>query len=174
MSLAQKFGLCLLAAVGLTALSGCQSPAVYQPRSGPGEIGYFDQQLTANRYRVTFTGNSATHREAVEDYLMRRAAEVTLAAGHNYFLFDARDTKADTRYHSDFMPSAGGWCCRRWGGGMEAGMSDSYPITSYEAYAEIILLTDEQAENDPHAIDARSVLEHLRRSPADRKAPARP
>ena len=65
----------------LLALAGCAQPAAYAPR-GPGQqTGYTDRQLAPNRWRVTFTGNSATPREQVEDDLLLRAAEVTLAAG---------------------------------------------------------------------------------------------
>jgi hypothetical protein len=35
------------------------------------------------------------------------------------------------------------------------------PITRYEAYAEIVLLTDEQAKNEPRAIRAQDVLDHI-------------
>ena len=42
-------------------------------------------RLSDNRWRVTFTGNSVTPRETVENYLLLRAAEVTLAAGHQPF-----------------------------------------------------------------------------------------
>ena len=35
------------------------------------------------------------------------------------------------------------------------------PITRYEAYAEIVLLTEAQAHNDPRALNAQSVIAHL-------------
>ena len=84
------------------------SPRVKQVRSTsrarPGEtVGYTDLQLSPNRYRVTFSGNSATRREDVENYLLRRAAEVTLAAGYTHFAFDQRDTEARTYYREDFI-----------------------------------------------------------------------
>src|ERR1700744_5547836 len=81
----------------LALLAGCAQPAAFAPR-GPGQqTGYTDRQLAPNRWRVTFTGNSATPREQVEDDLLLRAAEVSLAAGYGHFLFDNRDTRADTR-----------------------------------------------------------------------------
>ena len=85
------------ALVFLAALIGCATPAPYAPRGSGQQTGYTDRQLAANRWRVTFTGNSVTPREQVEDDLLLRAAEVTLAAGYSHFLFDTRDTQAQTR-----------------------------------------------------------------------------
>src|SRR5271157_940273 len=87
-----------IAAAALIALAGCQTATTYHPSTEPGGVGYSDEQLSGNRYRVTFTGNSATRRETVEDYLLLRSAEVALKASRHYFLFDTRDTKTKTTY----------------------------------------------------------------------------
>ena len=93
--------------LSLLVLAGCATPAPYAPR-GPGQAtGYTDRQISDNRWRVTFTGNSVTPREIVENDLLLRAAEVTLAAGHSHFLFDTRDTSARTRY--DAIPTGPGY-----------------------------------------------------------------
>ena len=156
--------LALLAATTL-ALAGCQTVATYHPQTAPGGTGYSDEQLTDNRYRVTFTGNSATPRDTVEDYLLLRSAEVALKAGYHYFLFDTRDTKAKTSYHSDFVGWPGwpgyGWYWHSWPYGPGMATADSYPVTRFNAYAEIVLLTDEQAKSEPRAIDADQVLQHI-------------
>ncbi len=150
----------LPAAMALLVLAGCETGPVYHPRESAGSSGYSDEQLAANRYRVTFTGTSGTRRETVENYLLLRSAEVTLKAGYRYFTFDTRDTKAKTTYHSEFMGWPGrGWYWHSWDFGPEP--LDSYPVTRYEAYAEIILLTDDQAKSDPRALDAQDVLNHI-------------
>ena len=64
------------------------------------QTGYTDRAITQNRYRITFTGNSATPRETVESYLLLRAAEVTRAAGFSSFMFDTRNTKANHSYQT--------------------------------------------------------------------------
>ena len=59
--------------LGLLVLAGCATPAPYAPR-GPGQAtGYTDRQISDNRWRVTFTGNSVTTREMVENDLLLRA-----------------------------------------------------------------------------------------------------
>src|ERR1700742_4968345 len=114
-----KYALFLSLAV---VLAGCAQPAPYAPRLSGQQTGYTDRELAANRYRVTFTGNSATPRETVENYLLLRAAQVAQAAGSQYFMFDTRDTRADTRYSAiggpgPYGPGWGGyWRFRpRWG-----------------------------------------------------------
>jgi len=145
--------------VALLGLASCQSPAVFQPRTSESGTGYADTQLASTRWRVSFTGNSATQREMVENYLLLRAAEVTQKAGYPAFLFDTRDTKANTTYRTEFTGWPGwrgrGWYWHNWG------EESTYPVTRYEAYAEIVLLTDEQAKAEPRAIRAQEVIDHL-------------
>ena len=168
-------------AVGLVGVAACQTLPVYRPRGPNDSVGYTDKELTHNRYRVTFAGTSGTRREQVEDYLMRRSAEVTLNAGYSYFAFDTRDTKANTRYHSDFALSGGyGFGPRRpwyWSnfGFNEPGFGDDVvPITRYSAYAEIVLLTPDQAKNDPDSISAREVLQNMNAPPGEPPPPPPP
>jgi hypothetical protein len=153
----------LALAAAAVVLAGCQTVTTYHPSAEPGGVGYSDEQLAGNRYRVTFTGNSATPRETVEDYLLLRSAEVTLKAGYRYFLFDTRDTKTKTTYHSDFVGWPGwpgrGWYWHSWAYGPED--MDSYPVTRYQAYAEIVLLGDDQAKSEARAVNAQEVLDHI-------------
>jgi hypothetical protein len=153
-----------ITAAALLVLAGCQTATPYHPSTEPGATGYSDEQLAGNRYRVTFTGNSATRRETVEDYLLLRSAEVTLKAGYRTFLFDTRDTKSKTTYHSDFTGWPGwpgyGWYWHSWPYGPEPQL-DSFPTTRYEAYAEIVLLTDAQAKSEARAVNAQEVLDHI-------------
>ena len=154
----------------ILSLAGCVQPTTYKPAGNDSATGYSDQRLADNRYRVTFTGNSVTKSETVENYLLLRAAEVTRDAGYNWFVFDDRSTEAKTTYHDDFAgfgPGGPGfghyWHSWRyspwdpyWGRGVEA-----IPSTRYEAYAEIIVLTPDQAKADPHALNATDVISRL-------------
>ncbi len=152
-------------AAAFVLLAGCETAAPYHPRAGTSGTGYSDEQLAGNRYRVTFTGNLATRRETVESYLLLRSAEVALKAGYRHFLFDTRDTKAKTIYHSDFVGWPGwpgyGWYWHSWPYEPMGGRADSFPETRYEAYAEIVLLTDDQAKSEARAINAQEVLDHI-------------
>lgn len=176
----RHFAKAVAATLAVTLLAGCETGPVYKPRA-PGErVGYTDLQLTPTRYRVTFSGNSSTRREDVENYLLRRAAEVTLANGYTHFAFDSRDTTARTYYRESFSdpwfadPFYGprAWYWSSWpyygypygpyGFGRPYGWyGDLRPITSFSAYAEIVTLNAQQAASNPRAIDAQSLLQRL-------------
>ena len=180
--LAKPAAAALLLALGVSA---CATGPVYRPR-GPGDVvGYTDQRLTQNRFRVTFSGSTGTHREQVEDHLLRRAAEVTLQNGFTHFVFAQRDTEPQTYYRGYYPYSRFGfgygfgrygyglgpryWGPRSWYYSNFAfgdpwfgyGFGSTYPVTRYEAYSEIVALTAEQAGMEPDAINAREVLGSL-------------
>jgi hypothetical protein len=90
------------AAVAAMGLSACAAyPTPYQPvglRGAPASGGFSELQLESNRFRVNFAGNSYTRRETVENYLLLRAAELTLSQGYDWFTTVERDTERRTRY----------------------------------------------------------------------------
>jgi len=180
-------------AVTLFALAGCETGPVYKPRAPGQAVGYTDQQLTANRYRVTFTGRNTTKREEVENYLLRRAAEVTLDAGYTHFVFDTRNTEAKTYYRQDFDTFSDPYFRSGFGYGPYFGQrawywstwpydpfppylsNDIRPITSYSAYSEIVMLNADQATGERNAISARELLDRLApQVPAAAAKPAQP
>ncbi|MBI3676882.1 MAG: hypothetical protein HY243_09745 [Proteobacteria bacterium] len=166
-----QIGVLLAAAL---VLSACAGPAVYQAKEPGGRIGYTDERLAPNRYRVTYSGSSSTRRETVEDFLLLRAAQVTLDSGFSYFVFDTRDTEAKTTYYSTFGGWPGwrgyGWYWHNWPFGPPFDEEESRPITRYEAYAEIIMLSDAQAKSEPRALSAHELVDRL----GPRAAPTSP
>jgi hypothetical protein len=98
-------------------LAACVTATPYQP-APPRGFGYSEERLDQNKYRVTFRGNSLTKRETVEDYLLYRAAELTLQNGYSHFLIIGRDTEAKTRYRYwiDLMAAAAGFITGSQGG----------------------------------------------------------
>jgi hypothetical protein len=167
--LARPFARALPLTLMACLLAGCMTPSPYAPRLEGQQTGYTDRALTQNRYRITFTGNSATPRETVESYLLLRAAEVTRAAGYSNFVFDTRNTKANHSYQTVPYgpPPAPFWGRPRgfgyWGGWGFAydPMVDVVVRTNYDAYAEIVLLTPEQAAKEPRALNAGEVISRI-------------
>ncbi|HEY0107822.1 MAG TPA: hypothetical protein VGB91_17195 [Rhizomicrobium sp.] len=159
----------LSASLVVLALAACTTPTAFVPATGGGP-GYSDERLATNRYRVTFVGNSATKRNMVENFLLLRSAEVARDAGFDWFEFDTRNTQAKTTYHTDFADYPGfgpsfGWYWHSWAydpwDPYWRSSSTAFPTTQYEAYAEIILLTPDQAKADPHALQASDVITRL-------------
>ena len=135
----------LLAAVLATA---CATGPEYQPRTPGSWVGYTDVQLSPNRYRVAFSGSYVSGRDDVERYLLRRAAEVTLQNGYRHFVFQMRDTHPMTDYYGSPYPYSLYYPY----------YGDAWVGTTYTSYAEIMLLSDEEAAQASDAVDAQRVL----------------
>lgn len=143
----------------ILALAACGGPTAYAPAMN-GADGFAERQIEGNRYRVQFRGNSLTDRETVETYLLYRAAEVTLASGHDHFRIVEQDVEPTTTYHGD-GPGVGVFGSHGFGYGTGIGLSlgtTLAPATSYEAVVNILVFKGPKPEGDPNAYDAREVI----------------
>jgi hypothetical protein len=150
------------AALLLLVLAGCAAnPTPYQPAANG--YGFSQQQLEGNRYRVTFAGNSATSLDTVRNYMLYRAAEVTVESGHDYFVVVDQNTQSRTIYHGRGSAPFGFGTGFRGDGGFGIGFSSfsAYPDDSYTAWADIIVGSGPKPSNDVNAYDARDVLSRL-------------
>ncbi len=89
--------------LSVLALAACASQTPYVPATGNSH-GYSEQELTADRHRVTFTGNTSTSADQVQDFALLRAAELTVQKGNDWFEVVSRDQESETRGNG---PSAG-------------------------------------------------------------------
>jgi len=183
-----------LAAVlaGATLLASCATPTPYRPATGQGfnRTGFSDQQIEANRFAVTFAGNSYTSRETVERNLLFRAAELTLQNGFDHFILSERDTDKQTRTYTTpgigyggfgggygfgggfWSPSwryyGRGFGWRSWspfyGDPFWDRSVDVRTVDRYEASAEIVVGRGPKPAGNLRAFDARQVIENLRGS----------
>jgi hypothetical protein len=170
----------LLAAAACLALAACTTATPYQPYQ-PGGMsssagGFSEQRIGADRFRITFSGNSLTSRETVERYLLFRSAEVTLAEGYDWFSLADRHTDRKTRTiidrHDPFgydywRPTwaylgYGRWVVLDpWGPRSFFDDAEVRRIDRYEASAEIFLGKGAKPAGDPSAFDAREVVKNL-------------
>ena len=176
-----------IAALALLAgLSACATATPYQPNI-PGQAvsgGFSEQRIEANRFRVSFAGNSLTSRETVEGYLLYRAAELTLQQGYDGFSVVTRATDRDARTYVERDPFYDPWYGPRyaywrpywryygphygwrtwdpfWGDPFWADRMDVRTIERFEATAEIVMYRGAKPANDPNAFDARAVMANL-------------
>lgn len=165
--------------VGATILATCATPTPYQPVTK--KTGYSDQMIEDGRYQVSFAGNSLTKRDTVENYLLYRAAELTLQSGHDYFIVVERNVDEKTYYRSaldgyshgglyygiDYgyggygYPYYGGYGYPYYGGYGDYGYGYSRPVTKYTATAEITAYKGNKPSDNPKAYDARDVIKNL-------------
>tara|TARA_R110001592_G_scaffold63585_17_gene194986 strand:+ start:5671 stop:6216 length:546 start_codon:yes stop_codon:yes gene_type:complete len=160
-------------------VAGCSSTGTtYQPADERGAYGYTETELGSDRYRVTFTGNSRTDKETVNDYAMLRAAELTLQNGYNWFHLVNRDTESKSRSStsisgiSDF--GGGTAVYQRCGllscqtvvsqspSRFSGGIASSTTRTNYQASLEIKMGKDPMPD-DAEAYNAQELASTLRR-----------
>ena len=149
----------LLLAAGLTA---CASTTVYAPAENSGALGYRQMRLEDDRYRVRFTGGSDVSFDRVADLALRRAAEITIENGHDWFAVTSRAAEGD-----DANPvRVGGALGRSWGSrgysgtGVGLGVSFSPGAGRKAVMLEIVTGRGERPD-DPQVYDAREVLENI-------------
>lgn len=156
----------ILALLLALALAACAQPTPYQPaRDG---YGFTQQRLEDNRYRIVFRGNSLTAPQVVEDYMLYRAAEITLQSGYDYFVVADKDLDKSTQYLATFTdpgyPYYGPYYNRRfppywYGPRFETG--SLRPIERFTATANIVLHRGAKPRDAPEAYDAREVIARL-------------
>jgi hypothetical protein len=165
----------LVVAAAALSLAACATATPYQPAGTGGQRGgYAEQRLEANRFRVTFAGNSVTSREQVEMSLLLRSAELTVQSGNDWFSTVNRATDRDSRFYATpdpfydryspfWRPS---WRFQRrgywsrwdpfWGRDF-----DVQRVDRYEASAEIVMGRGAKPAGDPNAFDAREVIDNV-------------
>lgn len=150
---------------GVLGLAACTAPTPYAP-AGESGFGYSETQLEQNRWRVTFAGNADTPRDTVQNYLLHRAAELTLEQGGDYFVIADRSLERSTRYFGTAGPVWGtGFGYRGFDRGAYVGSGfgtvDARPIDEYAAFADIMIEPGEKPPRATDAYDARDVLQRL-------------
>ena len=164
--------------VGVTA---CETATPYQPLTRGNAVfgGYSDRQIEADRFRVSFAGNTMTSRQTVENYLLYRAAQLTVERGFDWFQMVDRNTRRRSNTYVDrtFNPGPYGywgpaWRFRGRGFGWRSWdpfwgdpfWGDSINITTvdrYEATAEIVTRRGPKPADNVRAFDARAVMANL-------------
>lgn len=151
-----------LAMLVVLALAGActVSPTPYQPAAE--RFGYSQQQIEDNRYRISFAGNSATSRTTVENYLLYRAAELTVENGYDHF----------TMFDQEIEAYGSGVGAPRVGVGVGGGGSVGLGVglstflggggsSQYTTFADVVMYEGEKPAGDISAYDAREVLRRL-------------
>lgn len=161
--------LAIASLAGALGLAACESygPTPYQPGDRY-TGGYSETRIESDRFRIAFRGNSLTDRETVENYMLYRAAELTLQQGYDNFTVVSRDTDRDRRVRSSpgyahrylnyayFVPRYG-WVYDYDYWVTPPTYSES---TRYEAFAEIMMSRGPKG-SDSATFNAREVQANL-------------
>lgn len=153
-----RAGLCMAAAL---ILAGCATATPYQP-AGKSGYGYSQEQLENDRYRVTFTGNDHTPSETVQNYLLYRAARITLNTGNDYFIITHQGTEhLGGGSSTGFSVGTGGAVGGGVGVGIGIGTLLGGTSGRFRAYAVIVVGKGSKPAQQPHAYDAHQIMQRL-------------
>jgi len=165
-------GLVLVLGSALAACAG--SSTGYEIAEEKGDYGYSERQLTQTRYRVSFTGNSRTPIDQVQDYALLRAAELTVQKSHDWFEVANRTTTPEVEPDSvgnEVAVRTGGPTHTRCGllGCSTTRYSPAFSVETVEfpdrrqRYTASIEVVMGSGESEPtRAYDAREVIESVR------------
>lgn len=155
----------LIGAFAFLALAACgTAPTVYGPAPSVDKMGYREQRIEDNRYRVSFRANADLKGPQVEDLALRRAAELTLAQGFQWFNVVTRNVDWVGGSNTPSGPNVGiGGSSGRYGSSMGVGLGFTFGADTrqYEAVLEILMGRGTKP-SDPTAYDAQQVLSSAR------------
>ena len=85
-----KYLMTLLTLTVFVLVSGCASKPDYRSAKN-GSVGYSDQKITDDRYRVQFKSYSKSVADA-SDYALLRSAQLTQKQGYDWFVVTSKET----------------------------------------------------------------------------------
>lgn len=80
----------------LAAACAATGPATYGPADDKG-FGFEETRIETDRYRIVYRGSGGMPPDQVEDFALRRAAELALANDYEWFRIVGRDITRDQR-----------------------------------------------------------------------------
>lgn len=153
----------LLAALALAVtLAACATAGPYAAASKPGGPGYSELRIEDNRYRVSYRG--APGQEAASNFVLYRAAELTVNQGYDWFIVDQRNVDRNAPSGPRFSVGVGGGSYGRHTS-VGVGTSVGIPIGGGAGTADASLearFGRGPKPADANAYDARQILQSLR------------
>ena len=150
------------AVLAFLALAACTSgPTRYIPALDGDDMGYREQRLEQDRFRVSFRANPDLKAPQVEDMALRRAAELTVQNGYEWFHVVTRSTDVVSGSYQQGGPTIGvGGSTGSYGSSLGIGLGFNLGGDSrqYQSTMEILMGHGEKPM-DPNAYNARSVIE---------------
>ncbi|RKQ95663.1 CC0125/CC1285 family lipoprotein [Maricaulis maris] len=145
-------------AVAVSLAACANAPTEYGPANG-GDRGWSQTRIEQDRYRIRFAAGNDTDFDAAEQMALRRAAEITLEQGGDWFLVTNRHQDGNDRNPVGVSTGVGissgsrGFSSRGVGIGLRFDGSAGEKSVSIE-----ILVRSGERPRDVRAYDARDVL----------------
>jgi hypothetical protein len=153
----------LVSCLAALALAACTTaPTVYQPAATSQAMGYRDLKIEDDRYRVSFRSNADVQGMALDDLVLRRAAEIALREGRTWFLVVNRSNDLVSGYNRGGTSVGVGGSSGSYGSsvGVGIGIDLSPDSRKYESTMEILLGSGAKPSS-PDAYDAQAILSRI-------------
>lgn len=119
----------VLSALAALSLAACATPTVYQPAMRPQDVGYSEYRIEPGRFRVTFRGGDGASAGYVTDLAIRRAADLAIQEGYDWFRVSDRFVEARPGTGPRFSVGVGGGSSswgRRSGSSVGVGLGTTF------------------------------------------------
>ncbi len=152
--------LTILSIAGLLAACAAAGPVAYGP-AGVDKFGYSETKIEDDRYRIVYRGSGGMPPEIVEDYALRRAAELALTSGYDWFRVVSRDISHEERGGVSIGAGFGtGSYGRRSGTSVGVGGNvGNVGASDYFTVRMEVIMGEGDAPDDGGAYDAASVID---------------
>jgi hypothetical protein len=155
----------VLIALSAAALGACETaqPMVYQRAAGPQSVGFAEQRLEPGRYRIFFQGAKGAPPEMVQDYALRRAADLALAEGYDWFRVYGRSMEGHGG-HGPYVSLGVGGASFGHSSASGVGVSSGFDLSgppAMTASIEVVMGKGPRPEG-PDVYDARGVQQSIR------------
>lgn len=156
----QKLVLASLLALGLVACAN--APTAFEAAQKPGGVGYSEQKIEQNRYRVTWRGTDHPGAPA-EDLALLRAADLALAQGYDWFRVVRRtDDVEDSRGPTVSIGSGGREFGRHSAVGVGIGTSFDIGGPPLRSVTLEVLMEKGTPPHEPQVYDAHDAAKTIR------------
>lgn len=151
------------AALLAVTLAACETATVYQAAPRPGAVGYSDYRVEPGRYRIQFQGGDGAPSAQIRDYVLLRAAQVTLRDGYDWFRISDREGSVAPPRHQGSISFGIGGASFGGGGGVGGSVGTTVPLGGGPQIGRSIEIITGHAPipADGGAYDARGVVANL-------------
>jgi hypothetical protein len=151
----------LVPVLAVLSLSACATPqpTAYQPAAGPQAMGYSEYRIEPGRYRITFRGAPGSPRSQVADLALRRAADLAIADGYDWFRITEWIDSVDAPGNGSSVSLGVGGGNFGWRGGVGAGLGTTFNLGGGPAIISTLEVLMGQGPQPPgrDVYDARGV-----------------
>ena len=141
-------------------LFACATPPSYGPATSARSIGYSDSAIETDRYRVTYRGGDQA---TAHDFALLRAADLTLAKGHDWFRVTNASIKEEGDSSGTSISVGGSTGSYRGRSSTGVGVGIGFPLGTSRVSEQTleILMSSGPRPDGSNVYDAKSVSESI-------------